>query len=139
MPGNIVKRRDHGDMLKRDFVLFVVSAMLRGHQNRCCNFRILKSLIHVGEIKEYNWCAYTYKSLIDFIHSFQKNPAQFFTGLITFLLVLQLVYFDRVQFKGMRVNKTYPIITGWTADLAKKRLREEKSQGDLERGKLSLE
>nr|GMC73972.1 uncharacterized protein LOC109158392 [Ipomoea batatas] len=32
-----------------------------------------------------------------------------------------LVYFDRVQFKGMRVNRTYPTIVGWSAELARKR------------------
>ncbi|XP_031094307.1 uncharacterized protein LOC115998789 [Ipomoea triloba] len=131
MPGQILKRGDHGDMFKRDFVLFIVSAMLCGHQDRCCNFRILKSLINLDQIKTYNWCAYTHKSMVDSIQSFQKNDKQFFTGPVAFIL---LVYFDRVQFKGMRVNRTYPTIVGWSAELARKRVREENKAGSFGRG-----
>nr|GMC66606.1 uncharacterized protein LOC109158994 [Ipomoea batatas] len=46
----------------------------------------------------------------------------------------QLVYFDRVQFKGMRVNRTYPTIVGWSAELARKRVREENKAGSFGRG-----
>ncbi|XP_031096858.1 uncharacterized protein LOC116001099 [Ipomoea triloba] len=131
MPVQILKRGDHGDMFKRDFVLFIVSAMLCGHQDRCCNFRILKSLIDLDQIKTYNWCAYTHKSMVDSIQSFQKNDKQFFTGPVAFIL---LVYFDRVQFKGMRVDRTYPTIVGWSAELARKRVKEENKAGSFGRG-----
>ncbi|XP_031124294.1 uncharacterized protein LOC116027004 [Ipomoea triloba] len=120
-----------GDMFKRDFVLFIVSTMLCGHQDRCCNFRILKSLIDLDQIKTYNWCAYTHKSMVDSIQSFQKNDKQFFTGPVAFIL---LVYFDRVQFKGMRVDRTYPTIIGWSAELARKRVKEENKAGSFGRG-----
>nr|GMD27205.1 uncharacterized protein LOC109158392 [Ipomoea batatas] len=46
----------------------------------------------------------------------------------------ELVYFDRVQFKGMRVNRTYPTIVGWSAELARKRVREENKAGSFGRG-----
>nr|GMD20715.1 uncharacterized protein LOC109158994 [Ipomoea batatas] len=49
-------------------------------------------------------------------------------------LILSLVYFDRVQFKGMRVNRTYPTIVGWSAELARKRVREENKAGSFGRG-----
>nr|GMC73458.1 uncharacterized protein LOC109158994 [Ipomoea batatas] len=45
----------------------------------------------------------------------------------------ELVYFDRVQFKGMRVNRTYPTIVGWSAELARKRVREENKAGSFGR------
>nr|GMD78719.1 uncharacterized protein LOC109158994 [Ipomoea batatas] len=48
--------------------------------------------------------------------------------------VTGLVYFDRVQFKGMRVNRTYPTIVGWSAELARKRVREENKAGSFGRG-----
>nr|GMD93380.1 uncharacterized protein LOC109191246 [Ipomoea batatas] len=47
---------------------------------------------------------------------------------------MQLVYFDRVQFKGMRVKRTYPTIIGYIAELAKKRIREENRSGSFGRG-----
>nr|GMC80343.1 uncharacterized protein LOC109191246 [Ipomoea batatas] len=46
----------------------------------------------------------------------------------------KLVYFDRVQFKGMRVNRTYPTIVGWSAELARKRVKEENKAGSFGRG-----
>nr|GMD78627.1 uncharacterized protein LOC109158994 [Ipomoea batatas] len=46
----------------------------------------------------------------------------------------ELVYFDRVQFKGMRVNRTYPTIIGWSAELARKRVKEENKAGSFGRG-----
>nr|GMD89692.1 uncharacterized protein LOC109158994 [Ipomoea batatas] len=49
---------------------------------------------------------------------------------------MQLVYFDRVQFKGMRVNRTYPTIIGWTVELARKKLREENKSEGFGKGKL---
>nr|GLL27242.1 uncharacterized protein LOC109158994 [Ipomoea trifida] len=48
--------------------------------------------------------------------------------------LMQLVYFDRVQFKGMRVNRTYPTIVGWSAELARKRVKEENKAGSFGRG-----
>nr|GMD20379.1 uncharacterized protein LOC109158994 [Ipomoea batatas] len=45
-----------------------------------------------------------------------------------------LVYFDRVQFKGMRVNRTYSTIVGWSAELARKRVKEENKAGSFGRG-----
>nr|GMD83573.1 uncharacterized protein LOC109158994 [Ipomoea batatas] len=47
---------------------------------------------------------------------------------------MQLVYFDRVQFKGMRVNRTYPTIVGWSAELTRKRVKEENKAGSFGRG-----
>nr|GLL41833.1 uncharacterized protein LOC109158392 [Ipomoea trifida] len=52
----------------------------------------------------------------------------------SFALLSSLVYFDRVQFKGMRVNRTYPTIVGWSAELARKRVREENKAGSFGRG-----
>nr|GLL37829.1 uncharacterized protein LOC109158994 [Ipomoea trifida] len=51
---------------------------------------------------------------------------------------MQLVYFDRVQFKGMRVNRTYPTIIGWTDELARKKIKEENKSGSFGKGTVIL-
>nr|GMC95909.1 LRR receptor-like serine/threonine-protein kinase GSO2 [Ipomoea batatas] len=64
-----------------------------------------------------------------FCISFGVSYAVFITPYL-----VQLVYFDRVQFKGMRVNRTYPTIVGWSAELARKRVKEENKAGSFGRG-----
>ncbi|XP_019184037.1 PREDICTED: uncharacterized protein LOC109178942 [Ipomoea nil] len=87
MPDEIVRRADHGDEFKRDFVVFAVSSMLRGNTTRYSKYRILNSLIDVDMIKEYNWCAYTYQSLIDSIDSYNEDRKRSFWGPMTLILV----------------------------------------------------
>nr|GLL31781.1 uncharacterized protein LOC109158392 [Ipomoea trifida] len=67
------------------------------------------------------------------------NDPALFSSLTPFLASsalhpTMLVYFDRVQFKGMRVNRTYPTIVGWSAELARKRVKEENKAGSFGRG-----
>ncbi|XP_019197375.1 PREDICTED: uncharacterized protein LOC109191246 [Ipomoea nil] len=129
----IIQRGDYGDEFKRDFMVLLVSSMLRGFQTRYCNYRILNSLINVGEIKNYNWCSYTYKFLIKSIDKYRKKSGRLFTGAVTFLL---LFYVDRVQFKGMRVIRTHPTILSWTTKLLRKRVDAEKNSGGFGKGKV---
>ncbi|XP_019158292.1 PREDICTED: uncharacterized protein LOC109155019 [Ipomoea nil] len=75
----IVKRGDYGDEFKRGFMVLTVSCMMRGFQTRRCNHKILNSLVNVDEIKEYNWCNYTYNSLIKSIKKYKKKSNGFFT------------------------------------------------------------
>ena len=63
MGEEIVARGDYADEFKRDFVVFVVFSMIKGHQDRKANYKILYSLINVNEIRNRNWCLYTLKSL----------------------------------------------------------------------------
>nr|GMD95748.1 uncharacterized protein LOC109168056 [Ipomoea batatas] len=51
----IGERKDHGDMFKRDFVVFVVSSLFKGHAKWTSNFKILYSLMDVNNIKNLNW------------------------------------------------------------------------------------
>ncbi|XP_019156956.1 PREDICTED: uncharacterized protein LOC109153556 [Ipomoea nil] len=128
-----VGRADHGDEFKRDFVVFAVSSMLRGNITRYSKYRILNSLIDVDMIKEYNWCAYTYQSLIDSIDSYNEDRKRSFWGPMTLIL---LFYFDRVEFKGMKINRTYPSILAWTTTLVRKRVKAEKRAGGFGKGRV---
>lgn len=89
----ILAMKEHGDMFKRDFVVFVVSTMLKGHTNRSSNFKVLYSLINVDKIKEYNWCRYVFTSLIRSVERWKKKPTSNFTGPLVFLLVIPLIQY----------------------------------------------
>ena len=93
MSEEIIARRDYRDDFKRDFVVFVVSSMLKGHQSRMSNYKILYSLMNVNEIRNCNWCLYTLKSLSTSVEKWKKKPTSFFTGPLTFLLVSNLYLF----------------------------------------------
>ena len=63
MGEELLKRGDYEDEFKRDFVVFLVSSMIKGHQSRKANYKILLSLIDVNQIKNLNWCHFTIKAL----------------------------------------------------------------------------
>ena len=77
MGKEIVARGDYGDDFKRDFVVFVVSSMLKGHQSKMSNYKILYSLINVNEIRNLNWCLYTLKSFSTSVEKWKKKPTIF--------------------------------------------------------------
>ena len=77
----IIARGDYEDDFKRDFVVFVVSSMLKGHQNRKLNYKILYSLININKIRNRNWYLYTLKSLSTSIEKWKKKPIDFLLGL----------------------------------------------------------
>ena len=55
MGKEIVARGEYGDDFKSDFVVFIVFFMLKGHQSRMSNYKILYSLMNVNEIRNHNW------------------------------------------------------------------------------------
>lgn len=85
--GNSIMERGHGDQFKIDFVVYIVSSFLNGKQDAFCKSKILYSLMNVNEIKDYNWCSYTMKGLLDAVELWQANPKRYFKGCITFLMV----------------------------------------------------
>nr|GMD06034.1 uncharacterized protein LOC109168056 [Ipomoea batatas] len=82
----IGERKDHGDMFKMDFVVFVVSNLFKGHAKWTSNFKILYSLMDMNNIKNLNWCGYIFKSLIDSVEKWTKTPTTFVTGPLIFLV-----------------------------------------------------
>ena len=86
MGKEIIARRDYGDDFKRDFMVFVVSSMVKGHQDRKANYKILYSLMNINEIRNRNWCLYTLKIRSTLVEKWKKKP----TGPLTFLSVSNL-------------------------------------------------
>ncbi|CAH9082352.1 unnamed protein product [Cuscuta europaea] len=122
----ILQDDDDGDKFIRIFVIFTVSCLIRGNQSVNNNFKILLSLVNVGEIKNLNWCKYTRQSLMDAGEEWQAYPPRMFTGPLLFLMIC---YFDRVQFKGQILDNVFPTIKFWTKDRIDKRVKDERKLG----------
>lgn len=53
----------------------------------CFRFKILKSLMDVSKIRDFNWCKFTISGLVDGVWRWQENETSHFQGPLTFLLV----------------------------------------------------
>ncbi|XP_031131949.1 uncharacterized protein LOC116033338 [Ipomoea triloba] len=133
MPAKMIERGDSGDWFKRDFVIMLVSSLLKGNQSRNAAYKVLYSLADVSRIKDLNWCEYTFKSLIDSAESWKKKPNAYFCGPALFLM---LTYLDRLEFKGKKIQRIAPAITSWTEEKVKERIKSEVLSGQFGRGKV---
>jgi len=57
-------QRHGGNLSKRNFVVYVISTLIKGHQTLKVNHIILKSLVDLGEVKGLNLCEFTLDSLV---------------------------------------------------------------------------
>ncbi|CAI9104609.1 OLC1v1003315C1 [Oldenlandia corymbosa var. corymbosa] len=86
----IASRKDFGDDFKRDFLVFVVSTFLHGNTTSRITMNILKSLVNINEVKQYNWCQYVIDALVKGCKSHHDGKP--FTGPLTFFLDLAALY-----------------------------------------------
>ncbi|XP_021753879.1 uncharacterized protein LOC110719300 isoform X2 [Chenopodium quinoa] len=80
----------------------------------------------VREIKNLDWCEYTFFSLVSSVENWKKNDGRYFKGPLLFLM---LCYVDRVEFKAGQVERKFSILRGWTSKILKKRATEEEIEG----------
>lgn len=90
LANGIVEKGDHGEMFKRDFMLLTISTLLKGNQTRQTNHKMF-SLINVDEIRNFNWCSFTYNTLIQTVETWKNKPNILFNGPTTILVVTILV------------------------------------------------
>ncbi|CAI9112573.1 OLC1v1013039C1 [Oldenlandia corymbosa var. corymbosa] len=113
---NLVKRNDAGVNFERDFIVFVVSSFLYGHKNTKCKFKVLKSLKDVEKIKDYNWCQYTIKALVESQIKWRvKRTESFYFEPLTLLV---LCYLDRTEYMYSE-PRVFPVIKNWDTDKIK--------------------
>ncbi|CAI9117403.1 OLC1v1018795C1 [Oldenlandia corymbosa var. corymbosa] len=86
----IAGRKDFGDDFKRDFLVFIVSTFLHGNTTSRITMNILKSLVNINEVTQYNWCQYVIDALVKGCKSHHDGKP--FTGPITFFLDLATLY-----------------------------------------------
>nr|GLL49880.1 uncharacterized protein LOC109154811 isoform X1 [Ipomoea trifida]GMC88039.1 uncharacterized protein LOC109154811 isoform X1 [Ipomoea batatas] len=128
--------KSHGEEFRRNFVILTVSTLLASTQTRYVNFKILKSLINVEQIKELDWSGYTIKKLNLAMDSWKAKTDSFFTGSMLFL---QMLYLDRViTAQGRIVPRDFPTLKGWTSDCICQRLDWEVKHGGFGKGRVEM-
>ncbi|CAI9107471.1 OLC1v1006830C1 [Oldenlandia corymbosa var. corymbosa] len=113
----IAGRKDFGDDFKRDFVVFVVSTSLHGNTTSRITMNILKSLVNINEVTQYNWCQYVIDALVKGCKSHHDGKP--FTGPITFFL---LCYLDKCEYERAH-PRSFPVIKSWDQKMLDDRIR----------------
>ncbi|CAI9115144.1 OLC1v1015981C1 [Oldenlandia corymbosa var. corymbosa] len=113
----IASRKDFGDDFKRDFLDFVVSTFLHGNTTSRITMNILKSLVNINEVTQYNWCQYVIDALVKGCKSHHDGKP--FTGPITFFL---LCYLDRCEYERAH-PRSFPVIKSWDQRMLDDRIR----------------
>ncbi|KAL2925402.1 Proline--tRNA ligase cytoplasmic, partial [Bienertia sinuspersici] len=124
-----------GENFKRNFVIMVVSTLIRGNQKEMPNYKLLKCLGDVNSISSLNWSQFALESLADCAREWKEaDGTSLFTGP---MLALLLSYMDRVCFMGRVMDRKFPLIKCWKrANIFNRRNIELKKAGEF--GTVSL-
>ncbi|CAI9099124.1 OLC1v1035895C1 [Oldenlandia corymbosa var. corymbosa] len=117
----IAGRKDFGDDFKRYFLVFVVSTFLHGNTTSRITMNILKSLVNINEVTQYNWCQYMIDALVKGCKSHHDGKP--FTGPITFFL---LCYLDRCEYERAH-PRSFHVIKSWDQKMLNDRIRLQES------------
>lgn len=104
-------QKDGGDNFITNFVVFVVSRLIKEQQNLKPNHKILKALVNIEEIRDLNWCEYTWKSLVTCTRDWKKKSGAY-KGPMLFLM---MCYLDRVVHEYRTVDRKFPTLFTQTA------------------------
>ncbi|XP_074302420.1 uncharacterized protein LOC141633978 [Silene latifolia] len=129
MPDKILTH-GHGDNFKVDFVIYTCSNLLYGDQARHCNYKLLMALLEPSQICNFNWCEYVIRALVKVRKEFRKNPSILHGPLI----VVTLLYLDRVEFESSTVERKFPILLGWDDKKVTERKNNELRAGGYGQG-----
>ncbi|KAH9617454.1 hypothetical protein KSS87_023409, partial [Heliosperma pusillum] len=96
-------QKEGGDDFKRNFIIYIFSALLGGVVGNQASLKLLKSLANTDLISDFNWCNFIKRKLADQVQSWQKEEFEtkqlkenWFGGPI---MALVFVYLDRCVFK----------------------------------------
>nr|GMC69245.1 uncharacterized protein LOC110792070 isoform X1 [Ipomoea batatas] len=123
-----------GDDFKRAFVLYYLSNFLTPTANSKVDFTAVKSLVNVGEIGYFDWSQYVLDKLCKAVSKYNKSTTQ--KNVSGCVLLLQILYFHRLKWRGIAQPSTLPLIQHWTHENLKQRMPEEISAGDFGQGEL---
>ncbi|KAL2896154.1 Elongation factor 1-alpha [Bienertia sinuspersici] len=113
--------KEGNDDFKRCFVMFAMITMLAPTFNRQADFRFIRALNDVDEIKNFNWCGY----VLDYLATSLKGYSHSQKYVAGCVLLLQICYFQRLKFRGLSLRKSLPLIKYWTLEKVRKRLKDE--------------
>nr|GMD73340.1 uncharacterized protein LOC110701418 isoform X2 [Ipomoea batatas] len=123
-----------GDDFKRAFVLYCLSNFLTPTANSKVDFTAVKSLVNVGEIGYFDWSQYVLDKLCKAVSKYNKSTTQ--KNVSGCVLLLQILYFHRLKWRGIAQPSTLPLIQHWTHENLMQRMLEEISAGDFGQGEL---
>uniref|UniRef100_A0A803KTY7 Ubiquitin-like protease family profile domain-containing protein n=1 Tax=Chenopodium quinoa TaxID=63459 RepID=A0A803KTY7_CHEQI len=125
---------DGGEAFKRFFVVHVMSSFLAPTPNRTVSLKLLKDVEEVDEIKTFDWCSYVLRKLKKSVNKYKKDlTIQSVSGC---LLVLQILYFHRLNFQGEKESCSLPLIQHWTDAKVKSQINLEVKAGGFGQGPL---
>ncbi|KAJ8423836.1 hypothetical protein Cgig2_008931 [Carnegiea gigantea] len=79
-------QRQGVDMFKRNFIVYVVTTLVKGQQTWKVNHLVHKSLVDLKEVKDLNWCEFTIDSLISCRDKWKRQPKGAYRGPLLFLM-----------------------------------------------------
>ncbi|KAH9621042.1 hypothetical protein KSS87_009621 [Heliosperma pusillum] len=122
-------QKEGGDDFKRNFIIYIFSALLGGVVGNQASLKLLKSLANTDSISDFNWCNFIKRKLADQVQSWQKEEFEtkqvkenWFGGPI---MALVFVYLDRCVFKSRLVSRQFPTLSTWTTEAILKRINDE--------------
>ncbi|KAH9616550.1 hypothetical protein KSS87_010078 [Heliosperma pusillum] len=122
-------QKEDGDDFKRNFIIYIFSALLGGVVGNQASLKLLKSLANTDLISDFNWCNFIKRKLADQVQSWQKEEFEtkqlkenWFGGPI---MALVFVYLDRCVFKSRLVSRQFPTLSTWTTEAILKRINDE--------------
>ncbi|KAJ8427703.1 hypothetical protein Cgig2_008293 [Carnegiea gigantea] len=114
---NALLDSDHGDEVKRDFIVYVISTCIKGNQNGDAYFMILKSFGNVTDIINFDWCEYVISPLRAIVFKRRSDPVRLFRDPLIFWM-------------GVTLERWFPTAISWTkAEVQKRMDNEEKMSG----------
>ncbi|KAK9668806.1 hypothetical protein RND81_13G088200, partial [Saponaria officinalis] len=124
---------DAGDEFKKMFVLYTMSVFLAPTSNYTLDFKLLKTVEDVSNIRNRDWCMYVFEQLVGSVRVFKAGGGRksFVSGCI---LVLMLSYLHRIDFKGEVSPHSLPLIKHWDDKKLSERVRNGASSGSLGNG-----
>ncbi|KAH6770763.1 hypothetical protein C2S52_015566 [Perilla frutescens var. hirtella] len=112
----MLKHKNGGEVFRRHFVVLVIVCLIETSSNGYIAPQILGCLGDLTRVKEFDWCSYVIKSLVEHKIMWEKNKKKNFSGPMLFLTAF---YVDRVVLYSRTVVREFPTIKNWTHLLMK--------------------
>uniref|UniRef100_A0A803LLT7 Uncharacterized protein n=1 Tax=Chenopodium quinoa TaxID=63459 RepID=A0A803LLT7_CHEQI len=106
--------------------------------NRVIDYKIINYPDNAKEIHNLDWCGYVVNNLCEAMGSFKnKKHKESRSGISGCYLILQLVYFHHLIFRGQPEKTTLPLIKHWSDEKVRERIANEAKasfgQGELQK------
>ncbi|KAH6772229.1 hypothetical protein C2S51_010633, partial [Perilla frutescens var. frutescens] len=112
----ILKHIHSGEVFRRHFIVLVIVCLIETSSNGYIVLQILGCLGDLTRVKEFDWCGYVVKGLVEHKIMWEKNKKKNFSGPMQFLTAF---YVDRVVLYSKTIVREFPTMKNWTHLLMK--------------------